>query len=128
MELDFGGGSGSARLQEFVCKDLTSEQMLESVSNLRKWASSIEPYVSWLSGSPNETYEDMLKTFELMDRMKESNPLTQHYDIFIYTPFPSPMIKLLEPGFQPPQSLEDWGIIDVFHFQLPWHRQRQGLL
>lgn len=121
MELDFGGESGSERLQEFVCKDVTAEQMLQSVSNLRKWAPSIEPYVSWLSGLPNETYEDMLKTFDLMDRLKEVNPLTQHYGIFMYTPFPSPMLESLGPEFRPPQSLEAWGNIEVFHFQPPWH-------
>jgi len=121
MELDFGGESGSERLQEFVCKDVTAKQMLQSVNNLRKWAPSIEPYVSWLSGLPNETYEDMLKTFELMDRMKEENPLTQHYGIFMYTPFPSPMLESLGNKFQPPQTPEDWGNIEVFHFQPPWH-------
>ena len=121
IELDFGGESGSERLQEFICKDVTAEQMLQSVSNLRNWAPSIEPYVSWLSGLPNETYEDMLKTFELMDKMKEANPLTQHYGIFMYTPFPSPMLESLGPEFRPPKSLEDWGQIEVFHFQPPWH-------
>ena len=34
--LDFGGESGSARLQEFVCKDVTAKQMMQSVENLRK--------------------------------------------------------------------------------------------
>ncbi len=121
MELDFGGESGSERLQEFVCKDVTAEQMLYSVGNLRKWAPSIDPYVSWLSGLPNETYVDLLKTFELMDKMKEVNPRTQHYGIFMYTPFPSPMIESLGSGFQPPQSLEEWGNIEVFHFKPPWH-------
>jgi anaerobic magnesium-protoporphyrin IX monomethyl ester cyclase len=120
MELDFGGESGSERLQEFVCKDVTAEQMLQAVGNLRKWAPSIEPYVSWISGLPNETYDDILKTFELMDRMKEINPQTQCYNIFIYTPFPSPMLELLANKFQPPQSLEEWGSIEVFHFQPPW--------
>ncbi len=121
MELDFGGESGSERLQEFVCKDVTAEQMLQAVGNLRKWAPSIDPYVSWLSGLPNETYVDLQKTFDLMDKMNEVNPRTQHYGIFMYTPFPSPMIESLRSGFQPPQSLEEWGNIEVFHFQPPWH-------
>jgi anaerobic magnesium-protoporphyrin IX monomethyl ester cyclase len=121
IELDFGGESGSARLQEFVCKDVTAKQMMQSVENLRKWAPSIEPYVSWLSGLPNETYEDMLKTFDLMDTLNQINPRTQHYGIFMYTPFPSPMLESLESGFQPPQSLEEWGNVEVFHFQPPWH-------
>ena len=123
MELDFGGESGSERLQEFVCKDVTAEQMLQSVTNLRKWAPSIEPFVSWLSGLPNETYKDMLKTFELMDRMNEANPRTQHYGIFMYTPFPSPMTESLGSQFPAPQTLEDWGNIEVFHFQPPWHNK-----
>ena len=121
MASNFGGESGSARLQEFVCKDVTAKQMMQSVENLRKWAPSIEPYVSWLSGLPNETYEDMLKTFDLMDTLNQINPRTQHYGIFMYTPFPSPMLESLESGFQPPQSLEEWGNVEVFHFQPPWH-------
>jgi radical SAM superfamily enzyme YgiQ (UPF0313 family) len=123
MELDFGGESGSERLQEFVCKDVTAEQMLQAVGNLSKWAPSIDPYVSWLSGLPNETYADLLKTFDLMDKMNTVNPRTQHYNIFMYTPFPSPMIESLGFGFRSPQSLEEWGNIEVFHFQPPWHNK-----
>ncbi len=123
MELDFGGESGSERLQEFVCKDVTAEQMLQSVENLRQYAPTIEPFVSWLSGLPTETYEDMEKTFNLMDRMAEANLRTQHYGIFMYTPFPSPLLNSLDARFQPPQSLEEWGNIEVFHFQPPWHNK-----
>jgi anaerobic magnesium-protoporphyrin IX monomethyl ester cyclase len=121
IELDFGGESGSDRLQQYICKDVTAEQMILAVTNLRKWAPSIEPYVSWLSGLPNETYPDLLKTFDLMDKMKEANPLTQHYGIFIFTPFPSPMLESIGTTFRSPQTLEEWGGIDVFHFQPPWH-------
>jgi len=121
VEIDFGGESGSEQLQQFICKDVTPTQMLQSLTNLRKWAPSIEPYVSWLSGLPNETYEDLLKTFDLMDKMKETNPRTQHYGIFVYTPFPSPMIESLGYAFQLPKSLEEWGNIEVFHFHPPWH-------
>ena len=53
VELDFGGESGSDRLQQLICKDVTAEEMLESVDNLRRWAPSIEPYVSWMSGFPS---------------------------------------------------------------------------
>ena len=53
--------------------------------------------------------------------MAQANPRTQHYGIFMYTPFPSPMLESLPPEFQPPQSLEEWGTIEVFHFQPPWH-------
>ena len=121
MELDFGGESGSQKMQEFVCKDVTAGEILTSVENLRRWAPTIDPFVSWLSGLPGETYADMEQTFDLMDAMERVNPRTQHYGIFMYTPFPSPLLESLPPEFVPPQSLEEWGAIEVFHFLPPWH-------
>ncbi len=125
VELDFGGESGSPRLQELICKDVTADQMLQSVANLKAWAPSIEPYVSWMSGLPGETDQDLNQTFDLMDKMSEVNPKTQHYGIFVYTPFPSPLANVLPSGFVPPQSLEAWGSIQVFHFDPPWHSKKQ---
>ncbi len=68
-EIDFGGETGSERLLSLINKDITTEQMISSVENLRKWAPSIEPFVSWLSGLPTETEDDLMKTCDLMDRM-----------------------------------------------------------
>jgi radical SAM superfamily enzyme YgiQ (UPF0313 family) len=125
VELDFGGESGSDRLQQLICKDVTSNQMLQSVENLRRWAPSIEPYVSWMSGLPGETEDDLNQTFDLMDKMREVNPKTQHYGIFVYTPFPSPVMKFLPPEFKAPQSFKEWGSIHVFHFDPPWFSKAQ---
>ena len=121
MELDFGGESGSTRMQDFVCKDVSADEIITSVANLARWAPSIDPFVSWLSGLPGETWADMLATFDLMDAMGAANPRTQHYGIFMYTPFPSPLLDSLPSQFRPPQSLEEWGDIEVFHFLPPWH-------
>jgi radical SAM superfamily enzyme YgiQ (UPF0313 family) len=74
---------------------------------------------------PGETDEDLAKTFDLMDRMREINPKTQHYNIFIYTPFPSTVMQYLPSEFTPPQSLEEWGRVEVFHFNPPWHSKAQ---
>jgi len=120
-ELDFGGETGSERLQEMICKDVTADQMVKGVENLKKWAPRIEPYVSWMSGLPTETDDDLKATFSLMDQMCEANPKTQHYGIFVFTPFPSPVLEQLPLEFKPPQSLEEWGKIEVFHFKPPWH-------
>jgi radical SAM superfamily enzyme YgiQ (UPF0313 family) len=125
VELDFGGESGSPRLQDLICKDVTADQMLQSVANLKAWAPSIEPYVSWMSGLPGETDQDLNQTFDLMDKMSKVNPKTQHYGIFVYTPFPSPLTNILPPGYAPPQTLEEWGNIHVFHFDPPWHNKKQ---
>lgn len=125
VELDFGGESGSDRLQQLICKDVTSQEMLQSVSNLRRWAPTIEPYVSWMSGLPGETDEDLAQTFNLMDELKRVNPKTQHFGIFIYTPFPSPVMQSLPPEFNPPQSLEEWSKVEVFQFSPPWHNKKR---
>jgi anaerobic magnesium-protoporphyrin IX monomethyl ester cyclase len=125
IELDFGGETGSKRLQQFICKDVTHEQIMQSVENLHKYAPTIEPYASWMSGLPTETNNDLNETFNLMDRMREANPNVQHFGIFIYTPFPSPVLDELPAEFKPPQSLEEWGKIDVFQFKPPWHTKKQ---
>lgn len=124
VELDFGAESGSERLLELIKKEVTPEQMLKSVENLHKWAPSIEPYASWMSGIPTETEEDLKKTFDLMDRMREVNPKTQHFGVFIYTPFPSPLVSSIGSDYVPPKSLEEWGNVEVFQFTPPWHSRK----
>ncbi len=60
-----------------------------------------------------------------MDDMNKANPKTQHFGIFTYTPLtPNPLTELLGPDFKPPQTLEEWGNIDVFHFSPPWHTKK----
>ncbi len=125
VELNFGGESGSERLQQFICKDVTANQMLQSVENLRRWAPSVEPYVTWMIGLPDESDNDLNQTFDLMDKMCEVNPKTQHLEIFVYTPFPSPVLQFLPAQYKPPQSLEEWGSIHVFHFNPPWYSKAQ---
>jgi radical SAM superfamily enzyme YgiQ (UPF0313 family) len=124
VELDFGAETGSNRLLSLIDKGVTRDQMIRTVANLKNWAPSIEPYVSWMSGLPTETDEDLRVTFDLMDKMSETNPKTQHFGVFIYTPFPSPLLDLIGSEFTPPQSLDEWGKIDVFHFKPSWHSKK----
>ncbi len=124
VELDFGGETASNRLLSLIGKDITSDQIIKAAENLRNWAPSIELYVSWMSGLPTETDEDLKKTCDLMDKMTQTNPKTQHYGFFVYTPFPSPLLEALGPEFKPPQSLEEWGNIEMFHFKAPWHSKK----
>ena len=96
MELDFGGESGSERMQELRLQrrhgrpDRAGRSRTCTAGRRR-----IDPFVSWLSGLPGETYDDMEKTFDLMDQMAAANPRTQHYGIFLYTPFPSPLLDVV---------------------------------
>ncbi len=120
-ELDFGAESGSPRLLELINKGVSPEEMKETVRRLKHFAPSIEPYASWISGLPTETYDDLKMTFNLMDEMSEINEKTQHFGVFVYTPFPSPILSALGEGFEPARSLEEWGNVDVFHYSPSWH-------
>ena len=77
-----------------------------------------------MSGLPGETDKDLAETFDLMDELKKVNPKAQHFGIFVYTPFPSPVMKYLPSEYTPPQSLEEWGGIEVFQFSPPWHSKK----
>lgn len=98
--------------------------MVNALQNLQRWAPSIEPYVFWMSGYPTETREDLNQTFQVMDDLTRANKKTQHIEMHIFTPFPSPMLELLKPQFKPPQLLEEWGNIDIFHFKPHWHTKK----
>jgi radical SAM superfamily enzyme YgiQ (UPF0313 family) len=124
VEVDFGGETGSDRLQALINKEVTTSQIIKSVENLRNWGPSIEPFVSWMSGLPTETEEDVKRTCDLMDKMREINPKTQHYGIFLYTPFPSPILDSLGPTFSPPKTFDEWGKAEMFHFSPPWHSRK----
>jgi len=121
VELNFGAETGSDRLLRFIDKDVTTEQMVQGVKKLAAWGASIEPYVFWMSGLPTETPEDLEKTFSVMDQLSQNNIRTQHIEICIYTPFPSPILDLFAPEFKLPKTLEEWSCIDVFHRRPPWH-------
>ena len=124
VELLFGAETGSYRLLSFIKKGVTPDHMIKAVDNLKKWAPSIESYVSWMSGLPTETGEDLRVTFDLMDKMSKTNGKTQHFGVFMYTPFPSPILDMISSEFKSPQSLDEWGKIDVFHFKPPWHTKK----
>ncbi len=125
IELNFGGETGSERLQTLIRKDVTQEQTITALNNLKSWDSKIEVYVSWVSGLPTETDEDLEDTFELMDKMSNAYQRTQHFGLFIYTPYPSPILDPLVDKFEMPKTLEEWGDVEVYRFKPPWHSKRQ---
>jgi len=124
VELNFGAETGSERLLALIDKDVTTEQMAQGVQKLGAWGESIEPYIFWMSGLPTETDYDLKRTFEVMDKLSAINRKTQHIEICIYTPFPSPMLDQFGSEFELPKSLEEWGHIDVFHRRPPWHSKK----
>ncbi len=125
IELNFGGETGSERLQTLIQKDVTKEQTITALENLNSWDSRIDVYVSWVSGLPTETDADLGETFNLMDRMSSIYKRTQHFGLFIYTPYPSPILDPFVDKFEMPRTLEEWGDVEVYRFKPPWHSKKQ---
>ena len=126
MELNFGAETGSDRLLKAIKKDITPGQMIISLKKLKDWSPTISPYIFWMSGFPTESRKDLDETFGLMDNLSDINPRTQHIEIGIYTPYPSPMFDQLFSEYKLPKTLEEWGQEDIFHFRPPWHSKEYG--
>jgi len=119
-ELTFGGESGSQRLLDLMQKDITPDMMIITVEKLNGFR--ILPIVSFMCGIPTETIEDLELTFQIIERLFETNSKVTCNAISIYTPFPgTPMYYLaIQHGFNPPTTLEDWGNFEFRRFRAPW--------
>lgn len=109
-EINFGGESASQRILSLLQKDITPEMMMITAKKLKPF--SIAPLITFMSGIPTETKEDLEFTFKFMDKLVEINSNVQYLAILIYIPYPgTPLFDLVikEFGFKPPQTLEEWG-------------------
>ncbi len=63
-------------------------------------------------GVPGESWSDVLKTLDLMDELEAMGNDIAAIGPCIFTPYPgTPLFDLaIEHGFEPPTSLEEWGI------------------
>ncbi|MBW2050319.1 MAG: B12-binding domain-containing radical SAM protein [Deltaproteobacteria bacterium] len=114
--LSFGGESGSQRiLDEVIHKDIKLEQVLRATERLAK--TQIRQIVSFMSGLPGETREDLRKTFQLIDRLSNINRNVYFNGIVMYTPYPgTPLFSRISKqfGYQMPGSLDAWGNFEIF--------------
>jgi radical SAM superfamily enzyme YgiQ (UPF0313 family) len=110
--LCFGGESGSDRMLSYLNKKLTREQIVESVRKAKYHHLQIQ--ISFMSGFPGETQEDIQLTLSLMDEIQRVYPSTEMNGFFIYTPYPGSALfdEIRRLGFKPPETLEEWGRFD----------------
>lgn len=113
--LSFGAESGSQRLLDLMQKGIRTEHIVRTTEKLAK--SSIKQVISFMSGLPTETYEDMLTTFDLIDELVKINPRITIVGIFFYTPYPgTPLFELVRTkyGYNPPGSLDEWRDFGIY--------------
>lgn len=114
--LSFGAESGSQRmLDEVIKKDITIEQIIKTTEKLAN--TKIRQIVSFMSGLPEETEQDMNKTYQLIGRLCQINPNIYLNGIFLYTPYPgTPLFDLVRTkyNYRVPASLEAWANFGIY--------------
>lgn len=127
--LAIGVESGSDDTLMRMRKGITVEQILQVSKRLRKYP-TLRPHYNILCGTPGETYEDLVKTKELMEILVKDNPSCFIGTAGDWKPYPgSVMTELAEKKYKLkiPQTLEEWTSIDSLDAKKivhPWYTRR----
>jgi len=110
--LRFGLESGSQRILNMLNKGLTPEQSLHAI----------------MFGMPDETLDDVLKTFDLILKIFRINPAIDILGPQIFRPYPGSFLfnKCIEKGLRVPKDLDSWSNFFIYDFAIidkhnyPW--------
>jgi len=106
--VSFGSESGSQRVLDYINKDISIEQILESARLTVRY--NIGARYSWMIGFPNETKEDIFKTLKMIDEIRSMNKKTGHF-IGIFSPEPGTRLfdeAVAKYLWIPPTKLSQW--------------------
>jgi radical SAM superfamily enzyme YgiQ (UPF0313 family) len=106
--IGFGAESGSQKVLDYIKKDITVEQIIETVKKCKEY--EIKCVLTFMIGLPNETKEDVLKTLDLIDELQKINPDVISA-IYTYVPYPGTNLyeECVKLGLKPKESFEKWG-------------------
>jgi radical SAM superfamily enzyme YgiQ (UPF0313 family) len=109
-ELRIGAESGSQRVLDMMDKDITVQEIRTSAELCLRHG--IQASLGFMVGIPGETWSDILMTLDLMDELEDMGQGIAAIGPCIFTPYPgTPLFeRAIEHGFEPPDSLEEWGI------------------
>lgn len=126
-EIQIGCESGSQRILDYIKKDITVKQIMNSVRLCRD--AGVQAQCSFMIGIPIETKKDNNKTFDLIDKLRKMDPNVLINMIAIYTPYPGAELfeKSKEFGYKPPQTLEGWGHYSYNFVNVPWLKGMKGI-
>lgn len=123
--LAFGVESGSKRILELMHKDITIEQVFETIRKLRNVGINSKYY--FMAGFPTGTIKDLYKTTDLIQKMKQLDPQIRIPAWRVFTPYPgTDLYKLAaKEGWQPPKNLEEWASYDFNTVRMPWAKGKK---
>lgn len=107
-KVHFGAESGSQRILDMVCKEMT----IDKIINVNKQWSKYDIVVqhNFMAGFPTETIDDIKATINLIYTLKKENSHAITSPICPYTPYPGTALyqEALNDGFTERKKLEDW--------------------
>ncbi len=122
--LCFGAESGSNRILKIINKNITVQDIIDSVKVLKKF--DIVGRISFIWGVPTETFQESTQSLNLIKELEKINPKIVVNGFFPTTAYPKTQlvkkIKEILPNFNLPQSLEEWGNCKFFTLgtKQPW--------
>lgn len=114
-----GVESGSQEMLDWIEKDTTIEQVLESAAMcVRHGIGAIFPFIV---GFPGESAASVQATLAMVKRLRAMSPQFET-PIFYYQPYPGSRIadEVVRNGYQLPTSLDAWADFDFVGGSGPW--------
>ncbi|MCP4277675.1 MAG: radical SAM protein [Gammaproteobacteria bacterium] len=107
--LFLGAESGSPAILEEIEKNITTDDILNGSRTVVK--SGIEPVLSFMSGFPGETQEDLEKTVDIILELWSIDPAIIVNGVFPFNAYPGTALyaTAIEEGLESPKTLKEWG-------------------
>ena len=128
VQLTFGVESGSDRVLNFIRKDITVEQVLETARKMKE--SGIRGTYHFMGGFPTERTGEFLDTCRLIDKLIEIAPETVVREMSIFAPYPGVGLipECVRLGYREPSGLEGWVDMDWTNPRRAWLDGEQSRL
>lgn len=124
--ISLGIESGSDKILDYLLKDISLDDILRAADYCKE--SNIRPTYNLMIGLPNEDFDDVKKTVELIKKLSEKHESWGLVGPQLFRPYPGCVIyqDCLKTGLSEPKSLEEWvervkkdnNILDAR--KLPW--------
>jgi radical SAM superfamily enzyme YgiQ (UPF0313 family) len=118
--LDIGVESGSDATLKNIQKDITAEQIYRV--NKKLASRNIWIRYSFMMGMPNETESDRAETMKMIVTLTQQNKKAMIGNVAIFSPYPGCKMfnDVIQRGYLPPKSLEEWGNFSYTTTKLPF--------
>lgn len=120
-KLYFGAESGSQEILDHIKKDITVDDIFNATTKCIE--NNITPVLSFMSGFPRETADDLEKTCNIIEQLWHMDPRISINGVFVYNPYPGGELfeESIKNGIKIPSTFDGWGEWDYkYDANHPW--------